>query len=193
MESCWLPVPGALWANVFALFYRAFRGDRRRRSSRRTVSKSVEDGPVLSFLFVLLSSYPSLAFSLSRDFDRTPGGTRGGILFFSFASVPPPTLHPNHHGYSLSSLPVPLSHLSSSTSSLSFGRRFLFFPSLSTSLFRFLLFLSFFRMNARACTGRCTERPARWASALIGDATRMVEQRARGEVGPRVFFERYLR
>ena len=54
--------------------------------------------------------------------------------------------------------------------SLSFGRQFLFFSlSLYLSIFPFR---SFFRMNARACTslGRCTERPARWASALIGDA-----------------------
>lgn len=152
-------MPGALWANVFALFYRAFRGDRRRRSSRRTVSKSVEDGPVLSFLFVLLSSYPSLAFSLSRDFDRTPGGTRGGILFFSFASVPPPTLHPNHHGYSLSSLPVPLSHLSSSTSSLSFGRRFLFF-SLSFHLSLSLPSFSVFFSNERSRVHRQVHREA---------------------------------
>lgn len=144
MESCWLPVPGALWANVFALFYRAFRGDRRRRSSRRTVSKSVEDGPVLSFLFVLLSSYPSLAFSLSRDFDRTPGGTRGGILFFFLRLCA--TTHPTPQPPRVFSLFPPRSSqpslllylLALVRSSLSFF--FPLFPPLSFASFFFCLF-----------------------------------------------------
>lgn len=60
---------------------------------------------------------------------------------------------------------------------------FFFFPS---PPFFSLLFLSFFQNERlRACTG--TERPARWASALIGDATRTVEQSQGEEVGAEFF------
>lgn len=43
-------------------------------------------------------------------------------------------------------------------------------------------------MNARACTG--TERPARWASALIGDAAREVVQYCGRRGGDREFFSK---
>lgn len=195
-----LPVRAALWANVFALFYRAFGGDRRRRSPRRTVSKSVEGGRFFSF-FPSLSPFapvllPRVLF-VPRDFDRTPRASSRGMVavFFFFTS---PLCHHHRPSTTALSLSPPLSFHSLSLlytpliSSLSFGSPRFFFPLFfHFSFFPFFsLFLSFFQNERlRACTG--TERPARWASALIGDATMGTEPGVE-RWGPS-FFERYFR
>lgn len=192
-----LPVRAALWANVFALFYRAFGGDRRRRSPRRTVSKSAEGGRFFSF-FPSLSPFapvllPRVLF-VPRDFDRTPRASSRGMVavFFFFTS---PLCHHHHHG-SLSlplfpSIPSLFSTLLSSPRSRSVLLVFFFLSFFTSPFFPFFsLFLSFFQNERlRACTG--TERPARWASALIGDATMGTEPGVE-RWGPS-FFERYFR
>lgn len=192
-----LPVRAALWANVFALFYRAFGGDRRRRSPRRTVSKSAEGGRLFSF-FPSLSPFapvllPRVLF-VPRDFDRTPRASSRGMVavFFFFTS---PLCHHHHHG-SLSlplfpSIPSLFSTLLSSPRSRSVLLVFFFLSFFTSPFFPFFsLFLSFFQNERlRACTG--TERPARWASALIGDATMGTEPGVE-RWGPS-FFERYFR
>ena len=121
--------------------------------------KASRAAPLLSLslsLFLYLSIYLSIYLSLTPDcpaiFFPHPlcpatstehREVTGGwyILFFSFASVPPPILHPDHHRYSLSSLSSLLSFsiTSSSSSSLSLVRSFLF---LSRSFSSFSIFFS---------------------------------------------------
>lgn len=108
------------------------------------------------------------------------------MVFFFFTS---PLCH--HHPPRVSILSPLISSSSNSRSVL----LVFFFPPLFFHFFFFsfppppffsLLFLSFFQNERlRACTG--TERPARWASALIGDATRTVEQSQGEEVGAEFF------
>lgn len=196
-----LPVRAALWANVFALFYRAFGGDRRRRSPRRTVSKSAEGGRFFSF-FPSLSPFapvllPRVLF-VPRDFDRTPRASSRGMVavFFFFTS---PLCHHHRPSTTALSLSLPLfpsipslfSTLLSSPRSRSVLLVFFFLSFFTSPFFPFFsLFLSFFQNERlRACTG--TERPARWASALIGDATMGTEPGVE-RWGPS-FFERYFR
>lgn len=152
-----LPVRAALWANVFALFYRAFGGDRRRRSPRRTVSKSAEGGRFFSF-FPSLSPFapvllPRVLF-VPRDFDRTPRASSRGMVavFFFFTS---PLCHHHHHG-SLSlplfpSIPSLFSTLLSSPRSRSVLLVFFFLSFFTSPFFPFFpsFFLSF-KMNACA-------------------------------------------
>lgn len=150
----------ALWANVFALFYRAFGGDRRRRSPRRTVSKSAEGGRFFSF-FPSLSPFapvllPRVLF-VPRDFDRTPRASSRGMVavFFFFTS---PLCH--HHrpsttalSLSPSFLPFPLSSLHSSHLLALVRFSSFFFSSLFSLLLFSLFFPSFFlsfKMNACA-------------------------------------------
>lgn len=109
------------------------------------------------------------------------------MVFFFFTS---PLCH--HHPPRVSILPPLISSSSNSRSVLlvfffpPLFFHFFFFSFFPPPLFFSLLFLSFFQNERlRACTG--TERPARWASALIGDATRTVEQSQGEEVGAEFF------
>lgn len=177
---------------MFALFYRAFGGDRRRRSPRRTARfrKSVEGGRRFFSSLPAICAYPSPASSLSRatSTEHRELVAAGGWWYSSFLlRLCATTIHHGYPSSLLSSLPPPTLVRFSS---------FFFFPPLFFHFFFFsffppppffsLLFLSFFQNERlRACTG--TERPARWASALIGDATRTVEQSQGEEVGAEFF------
>lgn len=117
---------------MFALFYRAFGGDRRRRSPRRTARfrKSVEGGRRFFSSLPAICAYPSPASSLSRatSTEHRELVAAGGWWYSSFLlRLCATTIHHGYPSSLLSSLPPP--------TLVRFSSFFFFLPSFFTSSF----------------------------------------------------------